>query len=215
MRLNDSILGQYESALLHWLCGRIPTRISSNHLTFLGLAGGVVIFTGFALSQFSLSFLWLVILGLALNWAGDSLDGSLARFRGCERPKYGFFMDHMADSFTMTLVGVGASLSPILSLASCLSTLIAYLLLTVFSVLEAKARDIMRISFCKIGPTEFRIFLAILVVLMFFFPQSEIELLGVKWNPYDAVLFTLAAAMLIVCIFAALQIGRELSREDP
>lgn len=215
MRLKDSLLAQPEEALIQRLCQKIPACITSDHLTFLGLAGGIIVFAGFTLSNFHIAFLWIVVLGLAINWAGDSLDGSLARYRKCERRIYGYFADHMTDSFTMTLVGTGAGLSPILSLASSLSVLIAYLLLTVFSVLEAKARGIMRISFFRIGPTEFRLFLVILVALMFFFPEAQLEVWGRIWNPYNVALFTISASMLIVCVFSALHIGRELSHEDP
>jgi archaetidylinositol phosphate synthase len=211
----NSILGRYEAPALQWLCRRIPLFVVPNHLTLLGLGGGIIIFIGFALSNLDIACLWVVIFGLFLNWVGDSLDGSLARFRGCERRKYGYFTDHMTDAITMTLVGVGASLSPYLSSVSSLSVLIAYLLLTLFSALEAKVRGDMRIAFCNVGPTEFRIVLGILVVCVFVFPDAAIHAWGESWNLYDAALLAMAASMVTVCVFSALSVGRELSHEDP
>ncbi|WP_395663872.1 CDP-alcohol phosphatidyltransferase family protein [Aestuariivirga sp.] len=193
----------------------MPAFIHPDHLTALGVAGGMLVFAGFALSNLLPAFLWLAAAGLVLNWVGDSLDGSLARYRCSERPRFGYFLDHMTDSFSMSLIGIGAGLSPFLSMSACLLVLIGYLLLTVLSVLEARVRGILRISFGKIGPTEFRIFLLLLVGVLYWHPQAVFEVLERNVNVYDAILYVTAAALTIVCLSSALRVGQELMKEDP
>jgi archaetidylinositol phosphate synthase len=201
--------------LIAWLCLRLPSAMRPDHLTMVGMAGGMAVFAGFALSNIHPAWLWLSFLGIILNWVGDSLDGSLARFRKCERPNYGFFVDHMTDSFTMTLIGVGAGLSPLLSMAACLLVLIAYLLLTVMSVLEAKVRGILRISFGKVGPTEFRVFMLVMIGFLYGMPAAQLTAWGMAFNVYDAILLVTAAALTCVSVVCALRIAGELAREDP
>lgn len=214
-KINDTLLSRPERVLIEEMCARVPAVIRPDHFTFLGISGGALVFAGFVLSNQNASFLWLAILGLVMNWVGDSLDGSLARFRRCERNRYGYFIDHMTDSFTMSLIGVGAGLSPMLSMTSCLFVLLSYLLLTVMSVLEAKVRGVMRISFGKLGPTEFRIFLLLLVGLLYFHAGAEIRIGGETVNAYDAVLLLTAGLLALTCLLSAIRIGAELSREDP
>lgn len=214
-RINDTLLSKPERRLIEEVCSRVPGWLKPDHLTLLGVAGGVVVFVGFVLSNLHAAYLWLAFLGLVLNWAGDSLDGSLARFRRTERRRYGYFLDHMTDSFTMCMVGIGAGLSPMLSMTSCLFVLVSYLLLTVLSVLEAKVRGIMRISFGKLGPTEFRIFLLGLVVMLYFHAEAHIHVAGEALNAYDVVLMVAAALLALACLLFAIRTAAELSREDP
>lgn len=214
-KINDSLLSRSETLMIDWLCQRVPSRIRPDHLTLFGLVGAMVVFSGFALSNLHPGYLWLAFAGIAMNWAGDSLDGSLARFRRAERRRYGYFLDHMTDSFSMTLVGMGAGLSPLLSMSACLLVLIAYLLLTVLSVLEAKVRNVMRISFGRLGPTEFRLLLLALIGFLYFHPALEFTLRGLRVSAYDAVLMLISAMLFIVCIGTALRIGQELAGEDP
>ena len=96
-RINETVMSNYEKRLLDWACARIPAWVTSDMLTALGVIGAGMIFAGFSLSSNSSSWLSLVIAGLALNWAGDSLDGSLARYRMAERREYGFFLDHIPE----------------------------------------------------------------------------------------------------------------------
>jgi phosphatidylglycerophosphate synthase len=214
-KINDSLLSRSETLMIDWLCQRVPQRIRPDHLTLFGLVGAVVVFGGFALSNLHPGYLWLAVAGIAMNWAGDSLDGSLARFRRAERRRYGYFLDHMTDSFSMSLVGIGAGLSPLLSMSACLLVLITYLLLTVLSVLEAKVRNVMRISFGRLGPTEFRVLLLVLISFLYFHPALEFAPWGQRVSAYDAALMLISAMLFIVCIGTALRIGQELAGEDP
>jgi phosphatidylglycerophosphate synthase len=115
-RINDTVLGPLERPALKWLAAHQPAWVTPDILTAIGTLGAVVIFTGFILSNYDKNFLWLATLGFIINWYGDSLDGTLARYRHIERPRYGYFVDHTVDSFNEVLVFVGLGLSPYLRL---------------------------------------------------------------------------------------------------
>ena len=109
-RVNDILLGPLERPALKWLVEKMPKWVSPNLLTAVGLIAAVVIFLSYWLTNVSENFLWLASFGFILNWFGDSLDGSLARFRKIERPKFGYFIDHTVDAFTQLLVLLGIGL---------------------------------------------------------------------------------------------------------
>src|ERR1700690_440621 len=111
-RLNASVLGPLERPALAWLAARMPAWVVPDYLTALGVFGALVTATGFILSQWSLHWLGLACIGLVLNWIGDSTDGTLARYRRIERPRYGFFVDSSSDLFSHTIVLVSVGISP-------------------------------------------------------------------------------------------------------
>ena len=104
VRVNDSFLAPLERPALQWLCKHMPAWMTPDILTVIGLIGGVVMAAGYWLCNVNKNFLWIVDLGLVINWFGDSLDGSLARYRRIERFKYGYFVDHTVDITTQTIV---------------------------------------------------------------------------------------------------------------
>jgi phosphatidylglycerophosphate synthase len=112
-RINDSVLGVWERPALAWMAARLPAAVVPDQLTALGVLGALLTAAGFVLSRWSLSWLWLACVGLVLNWLGDSLDGTLARLRRIERPRYGFFIDHTSDMFCQTITFVSLGVSPL------------------------------------------------------------------------------------------------------
>jgi phosphatidylglycerophosphate synthase len=128
-------------------------------LTLLGVIGAGMSFCGYWLSHHGEAWLWLAVVGIAINWLGDSLDGSLARFRKAERSRYGFFLDHMTDTLSMALIGIGIGLSPYVHLASAGIVLMVYYLMMILSLTTCLATGNFRISFNGIGPTEIRLFI--------------------------------------------------------
>jgi len=106
-RVNDILLGPLERPALKWLAEHQPSWMTPDILTIIGIFGSVLIFTSYALSRIDPAFLWLASLGFVINWYGDSLDGTLARVRKIERPKYGFFVDHVVDAASEALVFFG------------------------------------------------------------------------------------------------------------
>jgi phosphatidylglycerophosphate synthase len=111
-RIQTSVLSGVEKKVLLWLAERQPKWVDSDTLTFIGFLGAVVIAAGYILSNCSVQFLWLASLGFVINWYGDSLDGTLARYRKQQRPVYGFYIDHTMDAINETLMFMGAGLSP-------------------------------------------------------------------------------------------------------
>ena len=151
-----------ERRVLHVLAARIPRVIRSNHLTALGMVGAAGAGTAYALSTFDPAWLWVASLMLGVNWLGDSLDGTLARVRGTQRPKYGYYLDHVVDAFSTAVIGLGLGLSPYVDLGLALGLVVVYLALSINVYLESTVFGVFKIAYGRIGPTEVRLLLIIL-----------------------------------------------------
>jgi len=161
LRVQESWVAAAEKRALLWLAARTPDCINSDHLTALGLASQIGAGIGYALAAWNRYALLAVIACLALNWLGDSLDGTLARVRQRQRPRYGFYVDHMVDSFGALALMGGLALSGYMHSVIAIGLLIAFLMLSIQSYLATHALGEFRISFWRFGPTELRILLAI------------------------------------------------------
>ena len=137
-RIQRNILATAERRLLTTLCSRMPGWVTPDHLTGLGMIGAVVIFGGYVASAWSAAWLWLAIFGYVVQWFGDSMDGSLARFRQIERPNYGYFLDHSCDAVATILIVGGIGCSPFVRLDVALCAAVGYLLLSIHAYLTAK-----------------------------------------------------------------------------
>jgi archaetidylinositol phosphate synthase len=157
LRLNNSFLATHERTALLWLAARTPSAVTPDHLTLLGLIGAFLVLIGFAASHFSAWFVTLAILGLFLNWLGDSLDGTLARYRKIERPDFGYFLDHSCDLISQTLIFIGLGLSPFFTLFSALLALSMYLLMSSFTYLKVLVLRTHNLSYYGMGATELRL----------------------------------------------------------
>ena len=160
-RINQSITASVEKRVLLWLAARVPDWVSSDHLTALGFAAQIAAGACYALSRFDRRALLLVVPCLALNWLGDSLDGTLARFRRQQRPRYGFYVDHMVDIFGATALMAGLGCSGLLHWSVAAAMLVAFLLLSGESYLATYTLARFQLSQGLFGPTEIRILLAI------------------------------------------------------
>lgn len=160
VRINDSLLSRAERAALAALVRRLPGWMTPDHLTSIGLVGAVSTSAGFIACWWSNWFLVAVVAGLALNWFGDSLDGTLARYRQIERPHYGYFIDHSADLIAQTLIVVGLGFSPFFTIPSALLVLSLYLLISSYTYLRVVTESVHRLSYGGMGATEFRILVA-------------------------------------------------------
>jgi phosphatidylglycerophosphate synthase len=158
-RIQESVLAALEKRLLLWLAERIPSRLNSDHLTVLGFAAQLLTGISYALARFDK--LWLIVgIGfMVLNWFGDSLDGTLARVRNQQRPRYGFYVDHILDSIGSVALMGGLALSGYMSPALAISLLVLFLLLSIQSYLAAYTLGEFRMSFWSFGPTELRLLL--------------------------------------------------------
>ncbi len=115
-RIQTSLINGVERKALVWLAERQPRWVTSDFLTLVGTFGALLVGAGFVLTHYSVNWLWLSIAGLAINWYGDSLDGTLARVRNSQRPIYGYYIDHTIDCVNEALMFIGAGLSPLMNL---------------------------------------------------------------------------------------------------
>ena len=169
-----SVLAPLEKRTLLWLAARLPSWVNSDHLTALALAAMVAAGLSYCLARVSPAGLLLVVVCLAVNWFGDSLDGTLARVRQHQRPRYGFYVDHVVDAagavFLLGGLGMSGYMSPFVALA----LLVAYLLLMVETFLATYTLGTFTMSYFKIGPTELRILLAIGNMVLLVHPMADV-----------------------------------------
>ncbi len=167
-RIQTSILNAMEKKVLVWLAERQPKWMTSDILTGIGVAGSVVVALGYVLSNYNLNWLWLASLGFVINWYGDSLDGTLARVRGTQRPVYGFYLDHCIDGITISIMCVGAGLSEMLNLSVAMGVLAVYLLLSISVYINAHLKGEFKLTYAGMGPTEFRLIMIIVNTLFIY-----------------------------------------------
>jgi phosphatidylglycerophosphate synthase len=158
-RIQESALAAREKRLLIWLAERIPSSINSDHLTLVGFAAQLLSGVSYAMARFDRLWLFAGIGFIALNWFGDSLDGTLARVRQQQRPRYGFYVDHILDSLGSVALMGGLALSGYMSPAIAISLLVLFLLLSIQSYLATYTLGEFRMSFWSFGPTELRLLL--------------------------------------------------------
>ena len=169
-RIQTSIINGLEKKALIWIAKRLPRWVTSDMLTAVGTLGALVVAIGFALSSRSIQWLWLSSAGLVVNWFGDSLDGTLARVRNCQRPIYGYYVDHTVDCVNEGLMFIGAGLSPFLHLEFALLAFAIYLVLTINVSINAHLKGEFRLTYIKLGPTEFRLIIIIADTLLIAIP---------------------------------------------
>jgi len=160
-RIQASLLASVEKKTLIWLAERTPAAIHSDHLTAVGFAGQIMAGVFYALSRWNRYYLLGVIACLAVNWLGDSLDGTLARVRRQQRPRYGFYVDHMVDSLGAVAMMGGLALSGYMHPWVAMGLLLAFLLLSIQSYLATYTLGEFHLSFWSFGPTELRLLLAV------------------------------------------------------
>jgi phosphatidylglycerophosphate synthase len=194
-RINDILFGPLERPALKWLAEHMPAWMNPDILTAIGLVGTLMNFAGYLLSGLNINFLWLAIFGYVVNWFGDSLDGTLARHRHIERPRYGFLVDHTVDVISGVILVLGIGLSPFCNFTIASLTLIAWLMTNVLVGLLTIVNGVFRISSGKIGPTEIRVILIIGTLAIYVYPKALFT------APFGAVsLFDIFAALLGVIL---------------
>lgn len=190
------LLGPLERPALLWLAAHLPRWASPDGMTLVGALGALTIAAGYWLTHLHKGFLWLASLGFVINWFGDSLDGTLARYRKIERPRYGFFVDHTVDALSMVLTIVGIGLSPYVRLDIAALAGIGYTLLSALTYVGAFVSGEFRITYAKFGPTEMRLLGVLANAVMFFLGNPRFELLQRSLTLYDMVALMGAGAML-------------------
>jgi archaetidylinositol phosphate synthase len=212
-RINRSLTASLEQRILHWLAARAPAWLTSDQLTLLGLASQIAAGIFYALARHHRRALLAVILCLALNWLGDSLDGTLARVRHQQRPRFGFYVDHMVDLFGSLALMSGLACSGFLHPLTAIAMLIAFLLLAAESYLATYTLSTFHLSTGLFGPTEIRILLALGNLALLRSPYSTI--LGHKLLLFDVAGSIAAASMFATAIVITARHTAQLYREEP
>jgi archaetidylinositol phosphate synthase len=212
-RNSTGLLTAVERRVLLWLARRLPARVNSDHLTALGLVSMFLVGLCFAVSHEMPTALWGVVLFLALNWFGDSLDGTLARVRGHQRPRYGFYVDHILDTFGALFVLGGLAISGHMTPIVAASFLIAYYILSIEIYLATYCVGRFQMSFWGWGPTELRILLAMgaLVLLV----KPIVTILGMEMLLFDVGGIVGTIELIVTAIVSAVGNTRRLYAAEP
>ncbi|HET9372407.1 MAG TPA: CDP-alcohol phosphatidyltransferase family protein [Vicinamibacterales bacterium] len=212
-RILTSVLAPIEKRTLIWLAERMPPRINSDHLTALALAAMIGAGLSFWLGAVTPIGLVLVVVCLAVNWFGDSLDGTLARVRQHQRPRYGFYVDHVIDAVGSIFLFGGMALSGFMSPAVAMVLLLAYFLLTIEVGLATHSLGEFRISYFKVGPTELRILLSIGALVLIVKPTSTIA--GHEFLLFDVGGVIAIAGLIVTFVTSAIRNTITLYRAEP
>jgi phosphatidylglycerophosphate synthase len=214
-RTNTGWLEPVERPALAWLVQRMPASVTPDHLTALGFAGSITTFAGFALSALHPAWLWVASFGLVVNWFGDSLDGSLARFRKIERPNYGYFLDNSIDLVMQFLLALGFGISGYIRWELCFLVLSIFLMMSVLTLLRAKISGVFQLSYGGVGPTEMRVLFILLNAMMYFFPPQPISLLGLQMTYPNWLSLIWSVFALATFLWTMTSQIRELAIQDP
>jgi archaetidylinositol phosphate synthase len=211
-RVQQSWLAVIEEKALLWLAARTPPWIGPDHLTLLGLAAQIGAGICYALARSNKYSLLAVVLCIALNWLGDSLDGTLARARQQLRPRYGFYVDHMVDTFGALALMGGLALSGYMRPVIAIGLLVAFLMLSIQSYLATHALGEFHLSFWRFGPTELRILLVAGNLALLWRPS--VHFLGSQYPLFDlgGTFGLVGMAMILICF--TLQNALRLYREE-
>ncbi len=209
------LLAQLERRSLPWLAKRLPARVLPDDLTALGVLAAFGICVAYQLSNEGLAWLWVASGLLVVQWLGDSLDGTLARVRGIQRPKYGYYLDHLVDAISTAAIGIGLGLSPFMLLSVATLIVVAYLILSINVYLESYAFGRFSLGYGYVGPTEIRLVLIALNTAIALGLPLDFGLVGLEVTVFDLVGLAIAGAMLAMLLGRAGRNLRELARREP
>lgn len=204
-----------EARLLAAVAARLPRSLLPDHLTLIGILGSLLVAAGYVLANRDPGWLWLASGGFVLNWFGDSLDGTVARVRRIQRPRYGYYLDHLTDAFSTLAIGLGLGLSPYMLLAVGLAVAVAYLVLSINIYLESQVLGDFRYGYGVVGPTETRLILVALNTVAVLLGPVPFRVLGVGATVFDLFGVAAVAGMLLMLARRVARNLRNLGRLEP
>ena len=209
------LLAKPEKRLLVWVAGRLPRRILPDDLTAIGVLAAFGVCAAYQLSNESTAWLWAASALLVAQWFGDSLDGTLARVRGIQRPTYGFYLDHLVDAIATAAIGIGLGLSPLMLLSIGTLIVVAYLILSINVYLESFAFGRFSIGYGLIGPTEVRLILIALNTVVALGAGLDFVVVDLQLTVFDLIGLAIAGGMIVLLLGRAVRNLRELARSEP
>ena len=216
-RIQTSFLSSAEKKALVWLAGRQPKWMTSDILTYIGVFGSVLFTVGCFLANSNVFYLWMASLGLVIHWYGDSMDGTLARVRNTQRPVYGFFIDHTLDVVTTALIFIGVGCSPMFRMDVALFAFSGYLGLSIYTYIGMILKDEFRLTYGKLGPTEFRLLLILMCILYMYTPWSQYtyEIGGMQFGLFDILGGIITAILYLIYLIQFVKDRRYFAEKDP
>lgn len=209
------LVADFEKWFLPRLAARLPRFVLPDHLTGLGIVAATLIMVAYMYSNRNEAWLWVVNGALVLHWLGDSLDGTLARVRRIQRPRYGFYLDHLTDAYSTVAIGLGLGLSPYMLLAVALAIVAMYLVLSINVYLETYVLGEFRYGYGWLGPTEARLALVALNLLALTTGPLPFRIGGVVMTVYDALGIVVAVSMLALLSSRVVRNLATLARLEP
>ena len=209
------LLAPFERRFLPWVARRLPRWILPDDMTALGVLAAFGVCAAYQLSNQDTVWLWVASGLLVVQWLGDSLDGTLARVREIQRPKYGFYLDHMVDAISTAAIGIGLGLSPFMLLSIGTLIVVAYLILSINVYLESYAFGRFSIGYGYIGPTEIRLILIVLNSALAVGLGLDFTIVDLDLTVLDLIGLVIAATMLALLVVRAARNLRELARREP
>ena len=221
-RIQTSVLNGIEKKTLVWMAERMPRWVSSDMMTVIGVIGAFLCGLGFFLTNYSIYWLWLSCAGLVINWFGDSLDGTIARVRNQQRPLYGYYLDHNIDIVNEAFMFLGAGLSPLMNLSVSVMCYAVYLALTVYVSINAHLKAEFKLTYGKMGPTEFRAIISIANILIMYIPtltsfSGSFTYFGktIEYGILDAIGICILALLTIIYLISFIKDGLYFAKIDP
>lgn len=200
-RINLGLLAKAERKALRWLVIRVPDSVHPDHLTLLGVLGAILTMIGLIAMNIAYSFVVFAILGLLLNWLGDSLDGTLARYRQIERPHIGYFIDHSCDLISQVFIFAGLGLSPHFTIFSAVLALSMYMLMSSYTYLKVMVIKEHNLSYGGMGATELRLGIACWALLEIAIGHQLVDTKFMKYALLDEVISIMWVAIFLCFVW--------------
>ncbi len=209
------LLAKAEGRALEWIARRLPRWVLPDHMTALGVVAALGIAGAYLLSNGDKTWLWAASALLVVHWLGDSLDGTLARVRKIERPKYGYYLDHLVDALATAVIGLGLGLSPYMLVSVGLVIVIAYLVLSINTYLETYAFGVFTLGYGRLGPTEVRLALIVLNTMIAVGLGLGFQVGGLGLTVLDLIGLAIAGVMIAALLARAARNLRVLAQQEP
>jgi len=198
-RIQTNFVARVERGVLEELCRRLPDWTTPNQLTAAGLGGAVLAGAAYWASVWRREFVFIACVGVVINWFGDSLDGSMARHRKAERPRFGYFLDHSVDTLSTAIILIGVGASPYAGMNAALFALVGYLLMIIHVLIRNHVTGQMQLTFLYCGPTEMRIVLVFISACAYLLGVRTVNIFNSSYSIYSILLFV--AGTTFICLF--------------
>ena len=214
-RVNDIAFARFERWALPRMAAALPSWVGPDTLTTIAIVGALVAGVAYALAGENLAWVHLASLGLVVHWWGDSLDGTVARVRQIRRERYGFFVDHQCDAVSVVALTVGMGAGSLMRMEIALGVGVGVLMLMLLVNMVTIARDVFKISFAGVGPTELRLAAIAVNTAVWAVGPTSIELWGESWTPFDLMGMVAIVGLAGFYLVSSVRETRLIARLDP